>query len=80
MREGMGEAVGRRVLRFFQRGGDVLRRGSREFAQDGVDEGGGRALARALHQFNTLVKGCALRDTIEPAELVEGETQGDQDF
>jgi hypothetical protein len=51
-----------------------------EFAQDGVHEGRGGALARAFYEFDTFMEGGALRDAIEPEELVKREAQSDQDL
>ena len=51
-----------------------------EFAEDGVDERGGGSFAGAFHQFDAFVKGGAMRDAVEIAELIESEAQGDQDF
>ena len=51
-----------------------------EFAQDCVDEGSGGAFAGALYQFDTFVESGALRDAIEPEELIEGQAQGDENF
>jgi hypothetical protein len=57
----------------------VSRRGG-ELAQDGVHEGRGGAFAGAFYEFDTFVEGGALRDAIEPAELIESEAQSDENF
>ncbi len=78
MREGAGQSFGgrefvlRRVLLVLRRDG--------EFAQDSIDERSGGALAGAFHQFDAFVESGALRNAIEPAELIEGEAQGDENF
>ena len=47
-----------------------------QLAQDGVDERRSGALAGAFHEFNTFVEGGALRNAIEPAELVDERGEG----
>lgn len=51
-----------------------------KLAQDGVYEGRGGAFAGAFHQFDAFVESGALRDSIEPEELIEREAQGDEDL
>jgi hypothetical protein len=52
----------------------------REFAEDGVDEGGGGGFAGAFYQFDAFVEGGAVRDTVEIEELIEAKAKGNQDF
>jgi hypothetical protein len=76
MREGVGEGLGR--VRGFVIGSDL--RSSGKFPQDCIYEGSGGAFAGALHEFDAFVESRALRDAIEPEELIEGEAQGDENF
>jgi len=51
-----------------------------ELTQHGIHEGSGGTFAGTLHQFDAFVEGGALRDAIEPAELVQSKTQSDENF
>src|SRR5208283_1162217 len=77
VRKAAGQGFGRRGI---VRGSIVGVRGGRELAQDGVHEGSGGAPAGAFHQFDTLVERGALRDAVEPEELVDGEAEGDENL
>src|SRR5271157_4292662 len=57
----------------------IPRRG-RKLAQHGIHEGRSRTLAGALHYFDTLMQGSALRDAIEPAHLIESQAQRDENL
>jgi hypothetical protein len=52
----------------------------REFPQDGIDEWGGGAFARAFDEFNTFIDSSAGGNAAKPAELVHGEAESDENL
>jgi hypothetical protein len=73
MRQGAGES-----LRSLKMVGTCRECG--EFAQHGIYEWRGGALARTFHQFDTLMQGRTRWDAIEPAELIESQAERDENF
>src|SRR5579864_6663668 len=57
-----------------------LRRHGGELPQDSIDEWSGGAFASAFHKFDTFVEGGTLGDSVEPPELIEGQTQSNENF
>jgi len=77
---GVGGGYGLWGKTIHPRGHRGTQRNCREFAKDGVDEGGGGGFAGAFYQFDAFVEGGAVRDTVEIEELIESQAKGDQDF